>query len=251
MSAQASSPQTEASAASRYPAEQSIDNLQTDYCSDFVCTSSPAVEQTVRSLARDLGRLQLNANFFQPDATYSDGFRSFKGSDKFRGGSSWARDALTNPSATVTKMAMLDNGRAQIDWTLSGGLGALSGLSIPVSSVFELNLVTGRVTALTEAWDLSKLPPPVAAALVGSRALWSAKAAGKDAGDALGTKVTETLSSIASLDDDDEYQMNPNDPTRFFQSQGGQQRQDAFMLATAVAALYLVFKVFESLETLH
>jgi hypothetical protein len=34
----------------------SIDNLSTTYCDDFVCTSSPAVEQTVRSLAKDLER---------------------------------------------------------------------------------------------------------------------------------------------------------------------------------------------------
>lgn len=42
-------------------------------------------------------------------------------------------------------MSMLDNGRAQIDWVLSGQLSAFS-LSIPVKSVFELNLLTGRVT---------------------------------------------------------------------------------------------------------
>lgn len=35
---------------------RSIDNLDTDYCDDFVCTSSPAIEQTVRSLARELTR---------------------------------------------------------------------------------------------------------------------------------------------------------------------------------------------------
>ena len=34
----------------------SIDGLDTDYCDDFECTSSPAVEQTVRSLARELAR---------------------------------------------------------------------------------------------------------------------------------------------------------------------------------------------------
>jgi len=33
-----------------------IENLSTNYCDDFVCTSSPAVEMTVRSLARDIER---------------------------------------------------------------------------------------------------------------------------------------------------------------------------------------------------
>lgn len=35
---------------------RSIEGLDTDYCNDFECTSSPAVEQTVRSLARELQR---------------------------------------------------------------------------------------------------------------------------------------------------------------------------------------------------
>jgi hypothetical protein len=35
---------------------RSIDGLDMDYCDDFQCTSSPAVEQTVRSLARELTR---------------------------------------------------------------------------------------------------------------------------------------------------------------------------------------------------
>jgi hypothetical protein len=41
-------------------------------------------------------------------------------------------------------MAMLDPGRAQIDWQLTGQLSAFN-VSIPVKSVFELNLLTGRV----------------------------------------------------------------------------------------------------------
>jgi hypothetical protein len=49
---------------------------------------------------------------------------------------------------TIQKLQMLDSGKAQITWTLSGGLSGMS-LSIPMSSVFELNLVTGRVTSHT------------------------------------------------------------------------------------------------------
>jgi len=44
----------------------------------------------------------------------------------------------------VTKMSMVDNGKAQIDWVLTGQLSAF-GVSIPVKSLFELNLLTGRV----------------------------------------------------------------------------------------------------------
>jgi hypothetical protein len=31
-----------------------IQGLQEDYCNDFECTSSPAVEMTVRQLAKDI-----------------------------------------------------------------------------------------------------------------------------------------------------------------------------------------------------
>lgn len=223
-----------------------IDDLDTSYCNDFVCTSSPAVETTVRSLARDISRLSYNTNFFQPDVTFSDGLRSFKGRDKYKQ-DSWARAALKQQRGTVTKMAMLDNGRAQIDWVLSGQLSAFS-VSIPVKSVFELNLLTGRVASHTDSFDLSGLSPPAAAAVTGSRALWSAQAAGRDASDAVGKAAQESLQSLSSQDED-EYYMNPNDPTRFFQKNDNTMN-DAFMIATGVAALYLVYKVFEQIETL-
>jgi hypothetical protein len=151
--------------------DMTIDDLDTSYCDDFVCTSSPAVETTVRSLvsgprgqtteqlmarccgavqlqipgcsgtcrhsrlsssacgacsasrgpgahtdslahpraaflhmpavaahpqARDISRLSYNTNFFQPDVTFSDGLRSFKGRDKYKQ-DSWARAALKQP----------------------------------------------------------------------------------------------------------------------------------------------------------
>lgn len=78
--------------------EMTIDNLDETYCNDFECTSSPAVEQTVRQLARDITRFKYNTNYFQPDVQFNDGFRSFKGSDKYRNGF-WARESLQNPRA--------------------------------------------------------------------------------------------------------------------------------------------------------
>jgi hypothetical protein len=48
-----------------------IEGLSSNYCDDFVCTSSPAVEQTVRALARDLCRQSWTASLFTRDVTYS------------------------------------------------------------------------------------------------------------------------------------------------------------------------------------
>ena len=74
-----------------------------------------------------------------------------------------------------------------------------------------------RITVLLnhhrESWDLSKLSPPVAAAVTASRVLWSAQSGGRDAADAVGKAAAESLQSLSSQDED-EYYMNPNDPTR-------------------------------------
>ncbi len=36
--------------------DMSVDNLPPSYCDDFSCTSSPAVELTVKALAKDIER---------------------------------------------------------------------------------------------------------------------------------------------------------------------------------------------------
>jgi hypothetical protein len=50
--------------------ELQIEGLRSDYCDDFVCTSSPAVEQTVRALARDLVRQKWTPGLFTRDVVY-------------------------------------------------------------------------------------------------------------------------------------------------------------------------------------
>lgn len=52
----------------------------------------------------------------------------------------------------ITRMAMLDSGRALIEWTLSGGLAGAGQVSVPMTSTFELNLLTGRVMTHTCVW---------------------------------------------------------------------------------------------------
>lgn len=51
--------------------QMQIEGLKSDYCDDFVCTSSPAVEQTVRSLARDLVRRSWTPSLFTRDVRYT------------------------------------------------------------------------------------------------------------------------------------------------------------------------------------
>lgn len=49
---------------------------------------------------------------------------------------------------TISKMQMLDKGTAQVDWRMTGSLGALP-VDISATSVIEMNLLTGRITKQT------------------------------------------------------------------------------------------------------
>jgi hypothetical protein len=150
---------------------------------------------------------------------------------------------------------MLDKGTAEISWTVKGDLLIFSNVSADVVSTFTLNLLTGRVTEHTEAWQASPgTSAPAAAAIAASRAAWAAREASLDASEGLG-RAADTLASMASMEDDEGAaggQGDPGDPMRFFQGQTDQQafNSDALALATGLAVLWLVYKGFEATATL-
>lgn len=216
-----------------------IDDLDTEYCNNFECTSSPAVEQTVRTVARDLQRCTYTRSAFQPDFSYGDGFRSFKGTGKL-GRAVWVRDVLKEPKLSIKKMRMLDRGTAQIDWQASGQV-AMFQVQVPMKTVLEMNLLTGRVTSLKEAWDLSGVAPPASAALVASRMSWSAQQASKDAQEGL-SKTLDSISSLGSTDEETIYR-DPTDPTRFFRQEDSTMN-DAISIGLLLAVVYAAYKAY-------
>lgn len=149
---------------------------------------------------------------------------------------------------------MLDKGTAEIRWTVRGALSVFPSVAVDVVSVFKLNLLTGRVTSHEEAWDCASAGTsgPAAGAVAASRAAWAAKEASLDAGDGIG-RAADSLSSLASMDEEPPMSANPNDPMKFFQGGGQQEQQmnDAITLATALAILWAVYKGFEAVEKLH
>lgn len=51
--------------------EMQIEGIEQSYCDDFVCTSSPAVEQNLRALARDVVRTSTwTAGLFADEVRY-------------------------------------------------------------------------------------------------------------------------------------------------------------------------------------
>lgn len=229
----------------RSVAEQTIEDLDKNYCDDFECTSSPSIEQTVRVLARDTERLRYSPKLFQADVQFENGSRSFKGNAKYNR-PTWAGSCLSNCIVTVRRLKMLDKGTSQIDWKVTGNLGSLP-VELYVLSTFEHNLLTGKVTSHRETWDTSKCSPPAAAAVTLSKLVWAAQQASKDTSDKMG-EVADSLSSTMSMDDNNIYS-NPSDPTRFFQQQDNT-TNDAIMLAGVVALLYFVYRAWSEIFTL-
>jgi hypothetical protein len=124
-----------------------IKGLTRDYCDEFVCSSSPSVEQGVRSFAKDLERMRYTKSLFFKDASFSDdSFRSFKGADGFVR-QTWILDSVQKPKVTVEKMQMLEQDKAQLNWRLMGTVGAAP-CDISFTSVIELHLITGRITSV-------------------------------------------------------------------------------------------------------
>ncbi|KAK9823104.1 hypothetical protein WJX72_000285 [[Myrmecia] bisecta] len=227
--------------------EQEIEGLSRDYCTEFVCTSSPAVEQTVRALARDLTRLNTwTTSLFQKDVEYKDPLRSFRGVEKYKR-LNYPYDNIKDPKVLVTKMQMVDMGVARISWRLRGSLAALP-LDIDFVSEFELNLVTGRVRSHRERWDVSRMSFPARLAYNLSRIAWSAKQASLDTKEG-GDKLLASLSLDEDDGDKDVLYRNPTDPTKFFQ-QDDNTMKDALALATIIAFLYLMVNAWTELAKL-
>ena len=125
-----------------------IENLDRTYCDDFVCTSSPAVEQSVRSFARGLELLRMPPSLFARDVEYSDGLRSFKGSGKYAR-LRWIADSVSKPSVVggaVMVMAIMHSClHGGSPWL---GRGDMDSVSRPTVAQHMNSLVHGGSSAL-------------------------------------------------------------------------------------------------------
>lgn len=233
---------------------RSIDGLDTSYCDDFVCTSSPSVEQTVRSLARELQRGRYSTlSLYQRDVQYSDGFRSFTGPEGYTR-QRWIQDNVTKPKGVIVRMSMLDKGTSKIEWRLEGTLGPVR-LDIGFTTICEHNLLTGRVTVHRESWDLSRCALPASALATLNRMAWSAKQIAGDTKDGLskaGDKLSNSMQGGGGGGDGNNA-AGPGgtlDPTKFYQQPENGPQQDYFAIGMLMALLYLASRLWSELELL-
>lgn len=143
---------------------------------------------------------------------------------------------------------------AVIEWQLQGKLRSPPGgeLKATMTSTFELDQITGRVKAHSEAWDLGDNAATSLTAKItanAARRAWATARAAEDAADS-SARLLDSLSSFDSDDEGEYFQPDPNDPTKFFQ--GGddedQMMKDAFTFAGVLAIFWALSRAWGQLE---
>lgn len=223
--------------------EQDIQGLSRNYCDDFVCTSSPAVEATVRSLARDITRANgvWTRSLFSRGVEYR-GFTSFKGPDGYQR-LNFISKYVEKPAVRVRAMRMVNgSSTAQIIWNLQGTVGPFT-IDVDVTTTITMNLLTGQIEKHTDTWDLRQTGLPGGLAFTAAWVAFTLSVSGATAVETTGS----VLNSLTSMDEDGPpVQPNPNDPMRFFQ-QKDPFKEDAIFFLGGMLLLYTMFQAWSTL----
>ena len=224
--------------------QQEIENINRNYCDDFICTSSPAVEKTVRSLANDIIRANgvWTRSLFSNTVAEYKGFRSFKGRDGYKT-LDFIPKYVEAPVVTVTKLKMLDGGTAELSWRLQGNIKGVS-VDVDMTTVVTMNLLTGQIEKHVDTWDLRRCSPPAAAAFNLAKIAFAVSKGSAAAADA----TNSILDSLTSMDEDNGGPIEPsaNDPMKFFQ-QKDSFKDDAIFFIGAVTLLYVMTQAWGAL----
>jgi len=226
-----------------------------EICDEFVCKSSPAVEGSLRQIARDIvSRKEAGRSMtpFANDVVFDDGARRFVGKESYAA-HSYIADNVAGAAAAVESMKMLGLDMAEVKWRLQG-TNPGGNLDVKVTAMIQLNLITGRAVSHTEEWDMSLCDSNAAtflnftrvASAVPKNLADAASKASKDIQDKLG-KLTQ--GGGPKVGNNNDIYMDPNDPMKFFQDANGP-KDDILQIALLLAAIYLVVKLLESVERL-
>lgn len=214
-----------------------------ELCDEFECISSPLVESTARQLVKDILELREGnraLGTYAVSVKYKDPVRSFTGREKYKR-PLWITQALVKPSVTVQEMVMLSTSVLSIKWTIKGRpksfISIIGGdLLIRINSKFTLNQISGQVIEHEELWDLSASSLIAQAFFWTSRRVYATVESGKDFTDVAKKFTTRSSSEKENIEI---YPDPSGDPTKFFQSDDGLQR-DVYQIALFLAIVYFV-----------
>lgn len=210
--------------------------LAEKFCNEFVCTSSPAVEPTVRTLASDIERSvdgSRTLRCYSNDVTYKDSMRSFEGREKYERMHHVA-DSFKNAQAYISKVELEGLDLVVIEYNLKADTPA-GQLDMEFTEKYKLNVISGRVVSQEVSWTNGRTGAPAMAFFTASRAAYMAAQAAND----VSKTFDEALDSASPSND---FYGDPNDPMKFFQ-QPDNQYQDMFVFAAGATLLYAVVQV--------
>ena len=221
-----------------------IPGLANEFCDDFVCQSSPAVEQCVRTLGRDIVDTKWRPGSFARTVEYEGPFRRFTGFAGYESTNRSLAEGLQGARAQILRMEMVELDKCQIDYVLTGR-GPAGEVEVTVRSLFTMNVITGKVEKHADRFDFA------GNALAG--AVFRAQQASLGAGElaaAAQKRVAELAADLLEPQEPDiEYYADPTDPNKFF-SQEDTTMNDALTFGTILAFLYLVARAVYELEQL-
>jgi hypothetical protein len=229
--------------------EVKIENLAPAYCNDFVCTSSPAVEMTVKALAKDIerGNGVWTTSLLSKDIVYKDAFCSTSGIDSFR--VDFMSPAFFTPSSvTVQRMRMTDappSSTARIEYKVVGtvrGIGPLfkdARVEVDMVTTVGLNLLTGQVEFREDSWKAASIGSVLP--WTAARMAWGSVVMGRVASKRSSEFIDKSLDSVLGSVDDDvgDIQADPRDPMKFFQ-QNDSFKDDATAFIIFLLVLYII-----------
>ena len=231
----------------------SVEGLR-EPCDDFVCKSSPAVENTLKSLIKDINAARgtnRSAAPYSPDVTYDDGALRFAGSEKYKRYCSYIENNLRQVTTRVTEISMegsLDV--ATVKWELNA-VNDIGRVGVDVTATYKMNLITGRVLEHREQWVVNpaRTDAQAGALLESTRKAHALPLNAMEVADEAKKKFREISKSFASEDDQENSNIYvaPNDPMKFFQ-QDDTSKTELLQLSLVAAVIYLLTKVFQVLN---
>lgn len=240
----------------------SIENLSTRYCDEFECTSSPAVELTVRALAKDIARGNgvWTKSLLSKNVTYKDSFCSTSGIDSYK--VDFFPTYCDASQVTITRIRMIDeapSSKARIDYTVVGTLrkpgsdgsrrdAGLLKVEVDMSTTVTLNLLTGQIESREDSWKVRSIVGALAwnAARFAWGSLVKSREARKKSSDFIEKSVSSVLGSLDDADDMSNFQADPRDPMKFFQ-QNDSFKDDAIAFILFVLVLYIIITGYSTL----
>lgn len=227
--------------------DETVDSMELDAEREFVAYgASPAVEASVRGIARDINQLRegerRSDRNYADDVKFSDGARNLSGRQALARYTP-LRSCLNNPRAAVVRMQMRGEGTAVIWWRLFGST-AVGEVDAAVRTTVRLNLLTGRATSVVEEYDFTQSNPLASSLFQATRQLLATRELLQDTQQSISRTITDGDNRTDKQSEQGGIDPSSGalDPTRF--TTGGNDNMNEYIqIAIVLSIAYIAFRV--------